>query len=392
MNPEYKQWLAHLKAQIRSAQIKAALKINAELIILYWRLGNEIVQKQNEARWGDKWLHQLSKDSMSEFPDIKGFSHTNLKYIIRWYQFYAPAIGQQAVAQLQTVAATESNTIVQQAVAQSQSQIVQEALAQTTELIPQAAGQIGQQVVGQIPVILTTIPWGHHLQIITKCKKWNEALFYIKETSTHSWSRNVLVHQIESGLYHRKGGAVTNFETTLPKPQSDLAKELLKDPYTFDFLSLGEAYKERDLENALTDHITKFLLELGSGFSFTGRQYHITAGEDDFYIDLLFYHLKLRCFVVIELKTGKFIPEYAGKLNFYLNLIDDTLKHATDQPSIGIIICKERNKVVAEYALRGMDKPIGVSEYQLTEKLPAALKGKLPTIEQIEEELKDINE
>ncbi|TKK70219.1 DUF1016 domain-containing protein [Ilyomonas limi] len=369
MNPDYKQWLAHLKAQIRSAQIKAALKVNAELILLYWQLGNEIVQKQNEAKWGDKWLHQLSKDLMSEFPDIKGCSHTNLKYIIRWYQFYAPAIGQQAVAQLQNKVKTGGNTTVQQPV-----------------------GQIGQQVVDQIPALLTTIPWGHHLQIITKCKKLEEALFYIKETSTHNWSRAVLVHQIESGLYHRKGTAVTNFETTLPKPQSDLAKELLKDPYTFDFLSLSEEYKERDLENALTDHITKFLLELGAGFSFVGRQYHITVGGDDFYIDLLFYHLKLRCFVVIELKTGKFIPEYAGKLNFYLNIIDDSLKHATDQPSIGIIICKERNKVVAEYALRGMDKPIGVSEYQLTEKLPAALKGKLPTVEQIEEELKDITE
>ncbi len=267
---------------------------------------------------------------------------------------------------------------------QSDNKIVQQPVAQTAEF--------GQQVVDQIPAKLTTIPWGHHLQIITKCKKLDEALFYIQETSTHNWGRAVLIHQLESGLYNRKGGAVTNFETTLPKPQSDLAKELLKDPYTFDFLSLGEEYKERDLEHALTNHITKFLLELGTGFSFVGRQYPIEIGGDDFYIDLLFYHLKLRCFVVVELKTGKFIPEYAGKLNFYLNVIDDSLKHATDQPSIGIIICKQRNKVVAEYALRGIDKPIGVSAYQLTENLPAALKGKLPTVEQIEEELKGITD
>ena len=218
----------------------------------------------------------------------------------------------------------------------------------------------------------------------------DEALFYINETSAPGWSRNVLVHQIESGLFTRKDAAITNFDTTLPQPQSDLAKELLKYPYKFDFLSLGEKYLEKDVENSLVEHITKFLLELGASFSFAGRQYHLEVGGEDFYIDLLFYHYKLRCFVVIELKIGKFVPEYASKLNFYLNVVDDTLKHEADQPSIGIIICKERNKIVAEYALRGINKPIGVSEYQLTETLPAALKGKLPTIEQIEEELKDI--
>ena len=217
-----------------------------------------------------------------------------------------------------------------------------------------------------------------------------EALFYINETSTHGWSRNVLVFQIESGLYNRKGAAITNFDATLPKPQSDLAKELFKDPYKFDFLGLGEEHLEKHLENALVEHITKFLLELGAGFSFVGRQYQVKVSGEDFYIDLLFYHLTLRCFVVIELKTGKLAPEYAGKLNFYLNIVDDTLKHAADQPSIGMIICKERNKVVTEYALRGITKPIGVSEYQLTGTLPAALKGKLPTIKQIEAELKDI--
>jgi predicted nuclease of restriction endonuclease-like (RecB) superfamily len=201
-----------------------------------------------------------------------------------------------------------------------------------------------------------------------------------------------VVHQIESKLYKRKGSAITNFNATLPKPQSDLARDLLKDPYKFDFLSLGEEHLEKNLENALVQHITKFLLELGTGFSYVGRQYHLEVGGDDFYIDLLFYHLKLRCFVVIELKTGKFIPEYASKLNFYLNVVDDTLKYETDQPSIGILICKERNKVVAEYALRGINKPIGISEYELTEKIPAKLKGKLPTIKEIQNELKDINE
>lgn len=241
-----------------------------------------------------------------------------------------------------------------------------------------------------MPTLFTSIPWGHHLQIITKCKTVEEAVFYIKETAAHGWSRAVLVHQIESNLYKRKGAAITNFEATLPKPQSDLARELFKDPYKFDFLNLGEEYKERDLENALVEHITKFLLELGTGFSYVGRQYalHI-PGADDRNIDLLFYQLKLRCFVVIDLKTGPFEPEAAGKMNFYLNMADDQLRHSSDEPSIGIIICKERNKVVAEYALRGLAKPIGVTEYELTEGIPDELKGSLPTIEQIEEELND---
>ncbi|MEI6950667.1 PDDEXK nuclease domain-containing protein [Paraflavisolibacter sp. H34] len=338
----YKIWLSEIKQRIRSAQIKAALKVNAELIHLYWELGREILEREKAAEWGDKWLHQLSRDLTIEFPDMKGFSHTNLKYIRRWYQFYNSLIGQQLVAQL--------------------------------------------------PDFLSNIPWGHHLHIITKCKDGEEALFYVKETAEHGWSRNVLVHQIESGLFQRKGAAVTNFKATLPAPQSDLARELLKDPYKFDFLNLGEEYKEKDLEDALVQHITKFLLELGAGFSYVGRQYHLEVGGEDFYLDLLFYHLRLRCFVVIELKTGKFIPEYAGKLNFYLNVVDDVLRHASDHPSIGILICKERNKVMAEYALRGINKPIGITEYQLTQAIPEDLKGKLPTIQEIEEELSGLQE
>ncbi len=374
MNPEYKQWLTHLKAQVRSAQIKAGLKVNAELLALYWQLGTEIVQKESFSQWGEGLIPHLSKDLLSEFPDMKGFSRSNLYYIKNWFSFYG-----------------QKSSIVQQLVGQLQSDnpIVQQPVAQTAQFVSEPVGQIGQQVVDQIPALLTTIPWGHHLQIITKCKKLEEALFYIKETSTHNWSRNVLVHQVESGLCHRQGAAITNFETALPRPQSDLARELLKDPYKFDFLSLGNEYAEKDLENALVEHITKFLLELGAGFSYVGKQYPVEIGGRERRIDLLFYHLKLRCFVVIELKTGAFEPEYAGKLNFYLNVVDDQLRHATDEPSIGIIICRERNKVVAEYALRGMNKPIGVSEYQLTETLPLAWEGKLPTIQQIEEELND---
>jgi len=366
MTPEYKQWLKDLKKRIQSSQIKAALQVNAELIILYWELASEILQKEKQATWGDGWLRQLSQDLSFEFPNMKGFSHTNLKYIRRWYLFYQSSIGQQLVARL------AANDI-------------------ESATLWQASHESGQQLVARLPTLFTSIPWGHHLQIITKCDEVEEALYYISQTASNGWSRAVLVHQIESGLYSRKGSAITNFDHTLPKPQSELAVELLKDPYKFDFLSLGEEYKEKDLENALIEHITKFLLELGAGFSYVGKQYHLEVGGDDFYIDLLFYHLKLRCFVVIELKTGKFIPEFASKLNFYLNVVDDTLKHDADGPSIGILICKERNKVVAEYALRGIAKPIGISEYELSEKIPPSLKGKLPTIAQIEAELKDVD-
>lgn len=378
MNPDYKKWLTDLKSRIQSAQIKAALKVNAELIALYWELGQEILTKEEKAFWGNKFLPQLSADLRKEFPEMKGFSLTNLKYIRLWVKFYAPAIGQQLVDQLEDLE-------------NQQKEIVQQVAAQMENFVQQPVGQTRRQVVAQIPSLFTSIPWGHHLQIITKCKTVDEAIFYIKETAVHGWSRAVLVHQIESGLYKRKGAAITNFEMTLPKPQSDLAKELLKDPYKFDFLSLGEEYKERDLENALVEHITKFLLELGTGFSYVGRQYPLQIpGEDDRNIDLLFYQLKLRCFVVIDLKTKPFEPEAAGKMNFYLNMADDQLRHPSDEPSIGIIICKERNKVVAEYALRGLAKPIGVTEYELAGGLPDELKRSLPTIEQIEEELKDI--
>jgi len=339
------------------------------LLVLYWKMGKAILQHQQAEGWGAKIIDNLAKDLRSEFPDMKGISPRNLKYMRAFAEAY-PQFVQQAAAQI-------AGKIAQQPVRQlAKEQIVQVPLAQLE----------GPEIV-QAP--LAQITWYHHITLLDKVKDPDERLFYIQQTAENGWSRNVMVHQIESGLYKRKGAAVTNFEATLPQPQSDLAKELLKDPYKFDFLSLGNEYKERDLENGLVEHITKFLLELGAGFAYVGRQYPLEVGGEDFYMDLLFYHLKLHSYVVIELKTGKFIPEYASKLNFYLNVVDDQLRNEQDEPSIGIIICKERNKVVAEYALRGIAKPIGVTEYQLTETLPAALKGKLPTIEEIEEELTD---
>ena len=235
--------------------------------------------------------------------------------------------------------------------------------------------------------LVAQIPWMHNILLIEKIKDLPARLWYVQQTITQGWSRNVLQMMIESDAHARQGAAVTNFQANLPAPQSDLARDVLKDPYIFDFLTLDATFRERELETGLVCHLEKFLLELGAGFAFVGRQYHLDIGDDDFYIDLLFYHLKLRCFVVIDLKVGPFRPDYAGKMNFYCNAIDDLLKHGTDQPTIGLILCQEKKKILAEYALRGLDKPIGVSEYELTRALPENLKSALPTIEQIEAEL-----
>ncbi|MDD5686250.1 MAG: PDDEXK nuclease domain-containing protein [Elusimicrobia bacterium] len=361
---EYKVWLADLKAKVRNAQIKAAVKVNSEMLSFYWELGADIVAKQANTKWGGGFLIQLSKDLTAEFSDMKGFSLRNLKYIKQWYQFYSRgnAISQQPVG-----------LIGQQAVAQ----------LPINRIIQKSVGQFVQQAVAQI----TQIPWGHNIAIITKCKNIKEAIYYVQKTITHNWSRSVLVHQIEWGLFKREGKAVNNFSLTLPKPQSDLAKQTLKDPYIFDFLRLTEEYNEKDMENALIEHIAKFLLELGTGFSYVGRQIPLRVGESEFYIDLLFYHIKLRCYIVIELKTVVFQPEFAGKLNFYITAVDRQLRSEFDQPTVGIIICKTKDKVVAEYALSDIHKPIGVSEYQLTHSLPKKFKSNLPTIKQIEKEL-----
>ena len=271
----YKHWLQKLKERIRSSQIKAALKVNAEMLSLYWDLGLEILDKEKAVDWGDKWLYNLADDLSGEFPDIKGFSHTNLKYIRRWVNFYSAdvPIGQQAVAQLENLSKGR----------QAAARIVQRPVGQKQKKkLPEVAAAFGQQPVDQIPSVLTTIPWGHHLQIITKCKDIKEALYYISQTTQHNWSRSVLVHQMESGLYKRKGKALSNFEYTLPAAQSDLAKELLKNPYNLGFLSLNEQASEKELEDALITHLIKFLLELGSGFAFIGRQHLVKVRTRNF--------------------------------------------------------------------------------------------------------------
>jgi len=344
IDKDYSTWLKELKSKIRSVQIKAAVKVNTEVLNFYWDLGADIVEKQAATKWGDGFLSKLSQDLIAEFPDIKGFSERNIKYIRQWFLFYRPqkAIGQQPVAQLEKT--------------------------------------IGQQLVSQIP-------WGHNLVIISKIKDTNEALFYVQKTIQNNWSRAVLIHHIENGLYEREGKAITNFKATLPEPQSDLARQTLKDPYSFDFLMLREKHDEKELEDALINQVTRFLLEMGAGFSYIGRQYRLVINGDEFFVDLLFYHIRLHCYVVVELKAVKFKPEFAGKLNFYVSAVDGILKAELDNPTIGILICKSKNKTVVEYALKDIHKPIGVSEYTITKNLPEEFKSSLPSIEEIEAEL-----
>jgi len=332
---EYLDLLTNLKKRIQEAQIKAVVSVNKELVFLYWDIGKNILERQTKEGWGSKVIDRISHDLMSSFPEMKGFSPRNLKYMRKFAEEYP------------------------------EREIVQEVLAQLT--------------------------WYHNITLTEKISSLPERLWYAQQAIKNGWSRNVLVHQIELDLYPRQGKITHNFRTTLPSPQSDLARQTLKDPYVFDFLSLGNDAQEREIEKELTKHITKFLLELGAGFSFVGSQYHLEVSEEDFYIDLLFYHLGLRCYIIIELKAGDFRPEYAGKLNFYLSAVDNSLKHKDDNPSIGIILCKSKNKVVAEYALKDMSKPIGVSEYKIVRSIPKKLKTSLPTIDELEKELSKIN-
>ncbi len=332
----YVKLLDQLKKDIHQTQLLVALAITKELIMLYWRTGKMISEKITSEKWGTKTIERLAKDLQTSFPDVSGFSARNLKYMRKFADCYQ-----------------ENNYAA-------------------------AAAQI---------------PWGHNMVIMDRIKDQNQRVWYIQQTIENGWSRSMLKHWIESNLYKRQGKAITNFRQTLPSPQSDLAEQLLKDPYNFSFLALDKQYRERELEEGLINHIQNFLIELGDGFAFIGRQYRIEIDGEDNFIDLLFYHLKLRCYFVVELKTTDFDPRDAGQMNFYLSAVDSLLKHATDNPSIGILLCKTKSKVKAEYALRDINKPIGVASYEtkLVESLPKNLKGSLPTIEEIEAELEQIN-
>lgn len=332
----YPELLDELKDHIQRARVKASLSVNRELILLYWEIGRRTLDHQAEEGWGAKVIDRLAADLQLAFPNTQGFSARNLKYMRAFAEAYP------------------DREIVQQAVAQ--------------------------------------IPWGHNRVLLDKVKDPTQRLWYAQQTLEHGWSRAVLVHQINSDLFGRQGQALTNFEQTLPAPQSDLAGQLLKDPYSFDFLGLGPEMAERELERKLLDHLKDFLIELGKGFAFVDSQYPLDVGDQDYYLDLLFYHLHLRCFVVIDLKVEAFKPEFAGKMNFYLSAVDDRLRHEQDNPTIGLLLCKDRNQVIVEYALRELTRPVGVATYQLTEELPQDLQADLPTPEQLEAELEAIDE
>jgi predicted nuclease of restriction endonuclease-like (RecB) superfamily len=372
-NREYAEWLTDLKLKIRRNQVKAAVQVNETLLRLYWEMGREINERQKESQWGSGFLAQLSKDLMAEFPDMKGFSRSNLQHIRSFYAFYVGVkpICEQAAHKL---VPDVSNGICEQA-------------ARKLEIV--ANDDTTSNIICSIPEEIFRIPWWHHIILMRKCKTPQEALFYVHKTIEGNWSRSVLLNMLDTGLYEANGQAITNFSSTLPVPQGELARETLKDPYVFDFLTMRESYNERELENALTDNITRFLLELGTGFAYVGKQVRIQVGEEEFFLDLLFYHLKLRCFVVVELKTVKFEPSQLGQLGFYVTAVNEQLRHPSDNETIGLLICKTKDKVVAEYALKNAAQPLGISEYQLSRLLPDEIKSSLPTIEEIEAELEE---
>jgi len=330
----YADWLGELKTRIHRVQQHAALAVNRELVLLYWQIGRDILDRQAREGWGAKIIERLAHDLRTAFPDMKGFSRANLMYMRAFAKAWPDV-----------------------------------------EIVQQAVGQL---------------PWGHNLVLLGKLKSSEMRLAYAQRAIVHGWSRNVLEIHIETRRLEREGQAITNFVERLPAPDTDLARQSLKDPYLFDFLRIGNEAGEREIEAALVQHITQFLLELGAGFAFVGRQVHLEVGGDDFFIDLLFYHLKLRRYVVIELKADKFKPEHLGQLGFYLTAVDAQFKSEHDNPTIGLLLCKSKNEVVAEYALRDKTQPLGIAEYKLLESLPVELQTDLPSIEQIESELGEL--
>jgi predicted nuclease of restriction endonuclease-like (RecB) superfamily len=346
INKNYIEVLQSLKEKIKQARQKAALAVNKELLLVYWEIGNTISLQQKSEGWGTKVIDRLAADLKTEFPDFKGLSVRNLKYMKAFAEAYPDfIIVQPPAAQLQQHQ-NQSNIIVQPLVAQ--------------------------------------IPWAHHIVLLNKIPSKELRVFYIKKTAENGWSKSVLAAQIESQLHLRQGKAITNFEQILPKAQSDLARETLKNPYVFDFLGLSEEMQERELEKSLMLHIKNFLLELGRGFAYVGNQFNIVIEDDDYFLDLLFYNYHLHCFVVFELKIGKFKPEYAGKLNFYINTVDEQIKSTDHKPTIGVLLCKTPNQTVVKYALKGIKTPIGVADYEFAKALPKNLKSELPSIAELE--------
>lgn len=368
INNDYKTWLSELKSTIQQRQIKAAIAVNTELIKLYWELGKQIVEKQANTNWGSGFIDQLSKDLKADFPEMGGFSKRNLEIIRQWYLFY-----------------TSNSVIAKQVVSQLQ---IRKQVVSKLENFQHPEEEITnrQQLVADLEIKLFSIPWGHHILIMQKNKNQNDAIFYIEKTIQNNWSRAVLEYQIETQLHTRQGKAVNNFKYTLPEIDSDLAKQVLKDPYNFDFLTLSESAKERDLEQELIKNISQFLLELGKGFAYLGKQYTLKIGNKEYRTDLLFYHIHLKRYIVIELKMQEFQPEFIGKLNFYISAINTLLKTDSDNDTIGILLCKNKDNFEVEFALKDINKPIGVSEFSYKE-LPSELQKALPNPEELNKKL-----
>lgn len=361
IDEEYAEWIQSVGTRFKSMQVKAATKVNQEMLRFYWSLGKDMVEMHAESRWGSKFYDSLSKDLVSAMPDQKSFSPRNLRYMAQFYQMYSK-IAPQAVAQ------TDDDENLPHVVAKLDSD----------ENSPQLVDE------------LCSIPWGHHRYIIDKCKGNTEkALFYVRKTIDNNWSRAVLLNWLDTDLYERQGKAITNFDKQLSVAQGDLANELTKDPYNFDFFTMTEGYNEKELKDALTDNIVKFLLELGNGFAFVGREYRLEVGKTEQFVDLLFYNIRLHCYVVIEIKTEKFKPSDIGQVGTYVVAVNHILKTEQENPTIGLIICKEKDEVLAQYAVESAGGPIGISEYELSKVYPADFKSSLPTIAEIEQQLRD---
>ena len=371
----YKNLLGDIKSRVRQGQLRANLSANAEMLATYWDIGKMIYQRQQQEGWGKGVVPRLAKDLKNELAEIKGFSERNLKFMIQFFREYSEliSIGKRTVSQFDDGDEVKEKLSV--------SQFTENRKSITTQPISKL-----QEFDIQDKLILAT-GWAHHIILIQRIKDLPIRYWYMQQILANGWSRDMLIDMIKSNLHKRQGNAITNFDRTLPAPQSELAKQILKDPYIFDFMTLATPFSERELELELIKHVEKFLIELGAGFAFVGRQYKLDISDKEFSIDLLFYHLKMRCYIVIDLKKGEFIPEFAGKMNFYCSAVDDMLRHPTDEQTIGLILCKSKDKLFAEYALKDINKPIGISEYELTRTLPDNFKGSLPSIEEIEEEL-----
>ena len=364
----YSQLLSDIKERVRSAQHRAILSANAEMVLMYWDIGRMIAAKKEREGWGAKVIPRLAVDLKNELPEEKGFSPANLKRMVRFWNEYPAlcSIGAQPVRQIATEASpTVGNEISAPSVRQS----------------PDRTGEKPDEV------LFLRLSWSHNIVLMQKIEDLPTRLWYARQALEHGWSREILTANIKSSAHTRQGAAVSNFGNRLPAVHAELASGLLKDPYLFDFLTMEDHFHERELETGLLTHIEKFLLELGRGFAFVGRQYELTVSDREFYLDLLFYHLQLRCFVVVDLKKGEFKPEYAGKMNFYCSAVDDLLRHEQDQPTLGLILCQTKDRIIAEYSLRDIEKPIGVADYELTRALPEKLASGLPSIEDIEAEL-----